>query len=646
MRLRLILAAMAVCLAASPGAAQVETYAPLPRVWHAGLSPDGSLLATGCSPRGQREICIYDLTGAEQTRLIASPEGGRITGFYWPSDDYLIYWVDSFQTLNTNTSALREFTSTRAISYSVERGTTAILLGDYASVTGLHEVTSSLVGRDDRVAMELTLVVDQRARAGSRFGDRRTAETVAYEVSLEDGDLIRPLETSQSSVIQFVLDAQGNAVLEIRYDDNRGDYSIHRTGRDRGEVFSANYLAALPRIYGFSDGGSAIAIHFPETGLRRLDIATGDISIYEVDGQALSGAAPIVDRVSRNVVGFAYRNDLPYQVFVDTQLAGLQAELEQILSETSVVIAAWSSDRSKLVVEARDIGVPANYYLLDLTTGALGLLDVELALSDDRPAGRRERVTFTASDGLEIDGWLTSPATTEAAGLPPLIVMPHGGPQSEDGGEFDWWAAHYASLGYAVLQPNFRGSSGRGSDFVEAGHGGFGTRMIDDVIEGAHALQAEGRVQPGPYCAVGGSYGGYAALMAALRDPEGVACVVSYAGVTHPFALLERGAGRSSTVRYWEAYMGSRFEDAAYRNSITPVLRAGEIGQPLLMLHGDEDTTVDYDQMVAMRRAMNGRADAHFVTLEGESHYLDTQASREILLRESGSFLSRHLPVE
>jgi len=626
--------------------AQLDTYSAMPSIWDAELSPDGNMLATGCSPRGVREICIFDLESGERS-IVPEPEGATITGFYWPNDSYLVYWIRSFQRVDGQYAGESGFTSRRAVSYGVEERTNAILLGRYSNVVGADDITSSLAGRDDVVAMELTLSVDQEAETGSRLGDRRSQETVAYEVSLEDGGMEDVLHTSNGSVLQFVLGAEGEVVAEVRYDDGNGRYSIHAAdGRRRTEIYSGSHRVELPYIHGLTDGGAALAVYFPELGMRRLDLASGDRSAYEIDGRAMSDVDPIVDRITREVVGFSYADDLPRQRFLDAGLAGLLAELDQILTEDSVTITSWSQTRQKFVVRGRNIGEPANYYLLDLGTGGLGLLDVEQTVPEGVSVPPRRFVRYEASDGLEIHAWLTTPpGTSPDDGGFPLIVLPHGGPQSRDIGTFDWWPAYYASLGYAVLQPNFRGSVGRGHDFVAAGHGGFGTRMIDDIIDGAHHLQAEGIAREGAYCAVGASYGGYAALMTALRDAENVACVATFAGVTHPFAMLG-GRGNTGYVRYWEAYMGSRFADADYQDSISPMERAGEIDQPVLVMHGDQDTTVDYVQMEMLEDAAGDRSNFRFVTFQGQDHYLGSQAARRALLERSGDFLTEHLPVD
>ncbi|MED5548528.1 MAG: alpha/beta fold hydrolase [Pseudomonadota bacterium] len=640
------IAAVAMSFASAQAQDQLENYAALPRIWDAELSPDGSMLATGCSPRGLREICIFNLATGERS-VIPQPDGASITGFFWPSSEHLVYWISSYQRVGGQMAGESGFTAVRAVSYGVEDRSNAVLLGQYSNVTGLGDITSALVGRDDAVAIELTLAVDQSANTGSRFGDRRTNETVAYAVRLEDGRMDEVLHTSNASVLEFVLDAEGELVAEVWFDDTNGRYSIQgASGQRRTEIYSAVHDVERPDIYGLVDGGAALAVFFPQTGLQRLNLETGEVSAFVVDGQEVLNVDPVLDRITREVVGFSYADSLPRQIFLDGDLAGLLAELEQILTEDSVVISAWSQNREKFVVIGRDAGMPANYYLLDLTTGGLGLLDVEMALPEGASHTSRRQIIYPASDGLEIEAWLTlPPGAAPSAGNHPLIVLPHGGPQARDIGTFDWWPAYYASLGYAVLQPNYRGSFGRGHEFIAAGYGGFGTRMIDDIVDGARYLEAEGIARSGGYCAVGASYGGYAALMMALRDADNVACVVTFAGVTHPFALLG-GRGNSSYVRFWEAYMGSRFEDRDYQNLISPMARAGEISQPVLVMHGDQDTTVPYVQMEMLERAAEGRPNIRFVTLAGEDHYLSNAQARRVLLERSGAFLSEHLPVQ
>ena len=626
-------------MCASGSLAQIDTYAAAPRIWHASLSPDGDHLATGCSPRGDREICLYDLTGAAQPTVIASPEGGHITGFYWPSPTHLIYFVESMQRRATS-SGMRLVRFSQPLSYSLERQNSEMLMAQAG-------IISSLINSDDTVAVQLTYELDDRARAGSRIGNNNDFGTVVYEMDLDDGTRNGRLEISSGSTIDYVMTPEGELVLDVRYDDESGEYSIYRARGNRSRpIFERTYSGELPTIYGTIDDAASVVIRLPREGLRRLNIASGELTPFNIGDIDVSRTRPIVDEYTSSVVGFGYIDDLPEQIFTDRQLAGLHAELKQILTESSVTIATWTVARDKLVVIGQDPGQPASYYLLDMNSGALGLLDTEVTIPEGTHIGRRVAMPFTASDGLTIPAYVTLPPGQGVNDGPfPLIVMPHGGPQSRDMADYDWWAAYYASLGYVVLHPNFRGSEGYGPDFIEAGYGGFGTRMIDDIIDGAHVLQEQGLAREGQYCASGWSYGGYAALMVALRDPDNVACVISYAGVTNPGFLMRDQSNLEITTRYWEQYMGPRYGDAAHLASITPTDRASEFRAPLLVIHGEDDLTVPIGQMIQLQSAVGTRNGSQFISLGDENHQMRNLSSRQRVLRESTEFLAEHLPV-
>jgi len=629
--MRILVGLILASLLAGQGAAQVETFAAMPRIWDADISPDGSHLATGCSPRGVREICIYNLAGGAAPIVIPAPDGGNISGFVWPGNAYLIYYI---------TTVRDSRTLSQPIAYSLATGRSELLMVN-------SHLVSPLVQSPDRVAMQITFALDSGPRTGSRLGGESDTGTIVYEMNLENGRRVRRMEVSDTSTIGFLLNPQGEVVLDVRYADQTGEYSVHRAqGAQNPRVYTGIFPTIQPQVHGVTDNGAAVAIRIPGSGLRRLDITSGALSSYEVGGEDVSQMGAIVDYYASQVVGFRYTDDLPRQIFIDPDLASLLAELKQILTEDSVLITAWTPDRSKLVVEGRDPGQPANYYLLDLNTGGLGLLDVETLLPEGQTVGTRELFEYTASDGLPIPAYFTRPSGFSAGDAPPpMIVMPHGGPRARDTAEYDWWAAFYAARGYLVFQPNFRGSTGYSYSFEQAGHGGFGTRMIDDIIEGAHRMQEAGIARAGQYCVVGASYGGYAALMTALRDRDNVACAVSFAGVTDPFAFLGSRERWATTLRYWEQYLGDRYGDRAEQATITPVARAAELQLPLLILHGEDDTTVPYGQMRLLRNAMAGRDTVRFVTLPDADHYLGTPGDRQTVLRESQVFLEQYFPA-
>lgn len=533
-----------------------------------------------------------------------------------------------------------KITVSRAVSYNVNTRDTALLLDDMPGAFVPGQIASALVDDDDHVAIEAASGHwDVRPNA-TRLGRALRFEVEVFRVSLATGNREgRILETDRDTRVLF--DSHGQPVLELRFDDETGEFRVLRVSDgSRAEIYSGVFEAEPPAVEGFTNGGRAVAIDIPGEGVRRLDIATGEVTDYDISGTAFRDARMLVDTVSHEVVGYLAQDDLPQQSFLRSDLTALRDELSGILTEEAIELRSWDQRKTKFVVVGWDRGRPANYYLLDLRTGALGLLDTTHVLPDGG-AGVRERLVYTNRDGMEIEAWLTRPADVDA---PPLILLPHGGPRAHDTGVFDWQAAYYSSLGYAVLQPNYRGSTGRGQDFIEAGIGEFGTGMIQDMIDGARHVSENG-LASADYCAIGGSYGGYAALMLALEDPEHVRCAVSFGGVTAPFAFIGTRDYSDTLVRYWERYIGSRFDDREYRESISPVDRAGEFSQPLLVMHGEEDTVVPPGQLRLLRRELRRRPDAEFILLPDENHYLDTVAAREAFLRESTEFLAEHFPA-
>ena len=639
--MRHALVAIAVAMAGTAAHAQLDTYAAMPSIWDAELSPSGNMLATGCSPRGAREICLYDLEGGGEPSAIPAPDGGRINSFYWVNDTYLVYTISAFREIMTVNGQL-EITVSRAASFNIHTRNTALLLDDMPGAFVPGQIASALVDDEEHVALEAMSGRWNYRPNASRLGEAASYETSVFKVSLADGN--RDEQILETDAGRFaVLDAHGVPVLEVRIEDDSGTFSIHRASSGNSEpLYSQQFQAEFPVIPGFTDSGRAVAIDIPEVGVRRLDIETGELSDYDLAGTGLTDARLMVDTVSREVIGYRSQGALPEQHFLRSDFTALTEELGTILTEQVIELRSWNQSKTKFVVVGWDVGQPPNYYLLDLQTGGLGLLDTAYNLPEGG-AGVRERLTYDNREGQEIEAWLTRPA--DADGPAPLIVLPHGGPRSHDSGVFDWQAAYYASLGYAVLQPNYRGSTGRGEAFIAAGIGEFGTGMIHDMIDGARHVADRGLAQA-DYCAIGGSYGGYAALMLALEDPAHVKCAISFGGVTAPFAFIGTQDYSDSLVRYWEQYIGSRFDDRDYRQMISPVDRAAEFSQPLLVMHGDEDTVVPPGQLRLLRRELDGRANTRFIMLDDENHYLDTRTARQAFLRESTDFLAEHFPVD
>jgi dipeptidyl aminopeptidase/acylaminoacyl peptidase len=252
-------------------------------------------------------------------------------------------------------------------------------------------------------------------------------------------------------------------------------------------------------------------------------------------------------------------------------------------------------------------------------------------------------VSFKARDGTVLHGYLTRPTNEQQR--QPFVLLPHGGPSSRDVLDFDYWTQFFVSRGWAVLQVNFRGSSGYGGDFLQAGFKRWGLEMQDDLTDAAQYVIEKGIADPDRMCIVGGSYGGYAALMGVVKTPDLYRCAVSFAGVSNLRSLLEEKRQFLGYELGWERQLGGWWSDRERLKATSPVNQAERIRTPLLIVHGAEDRVVPVEQSREMVDALKkaGFKSVRYVELPDGDHHLGRQEDRLTLFREMERFLATHL---
>ena len=249
-------------------------------------------------------------------------------------------------------------------------------------------------------------------------------------------------------------------------------------------------------------------------------------------------------------------------------------------------------------------------------------------------------VVLTRQEGLFPNDFVAARNTGRA------IVLPHGGPHARDTSSFDWESQLYASRGYAVLQPNFRGSTGYGDDFIVAGYGQWGRKMQTDLSDGVRHLAREGIIDPKRVAIVGASYGGYAALAGATLDPGIYRCAVSVAGICDIKAMLsfdtnQTGSSTSPVVLSLKRSVG----DKKTLDEISPVNHVDKVTIPILLIHGKDDIVVDIGQSRKMERALkNAGKDVTFIELKGEDHWGSVEEKRLESSNAIVAFLEKHNP--
>ena len=288
---------------------------------------------------------------------------------------------------------------------------------------------------------------------------------------------------------------------------------------------------------------------------------------------------------------------------------------------------------------------PPVYYLVDFNTHHADIVGEAYPGLDNARLGDVRDMTYAARDGTAIPAYLTLPPGAAPKNLP-MVVLPHGGPEARDDPGFDWLAQFFATRGYAVLQPQFRGSTGFGDAFERAGKRQWGGLMQDDVTDGVKAMIRQGPADPRRICIVGASYGGYAALAGAALTPDLYACAVSINGVSDlPDMLMyyqSRGGAESDARAYLKQEIGPPTDPKV--GAASPVNAAADIKAPILLLHAVDDTVVPFGQSQQMADTLARRGKpVSVIKLAGEDHWLSRGATRTEVLEDTESFLRKYL---
>jgi dipeptidyl aminopeptidase/acylaminoacyl peptidase len=317
--------------------------------------------------------------------------------------------------------------------------------------------------------------------------------------------------------------------------------------------------------------------------------------------------------------------------------------LEKAYPDQSVQILSRDASDTSYVIRTEGPRNPPVLSLYTITNHQSNIVQEAYPGLKPSDLGEMKPYPYKARDGLDIHAYLTLPPGKDPHNLP-AVIFPHGGPEAHDAMAFDWWAQFMASRGYAVLQPNYRGSSGYGWDFVKAADGEWAGKAQYDVQDGVKKLIADGIADPKRICIMGASWGGYMALAGATFSPDLYACAVSFAGVSDLKQAIYTGTSfESEGVSIWKRRFGSE-DDSSKADAQSPANFADRVKVPILLLHSDKDTTVDIEQSEIEERALkHAGKQVEFVKLDGDDHYLEYADSRIKLLKEIDRFLAAHI---
>jgi dipeptidyl aminopeptidase/acylaminoacyl peptidase len=483
----------------------------------------------------------------------------------------------------------------------------------------------------------------------SDFGVDVTSHRL-YLINTDTGVLTRQEHLEADHVDYYLTDGQGHVRYAAGVDDKyqQHAYALNADGNRWSELNQGQLGKATiePLSYSGQEHAAYFAsdeIDLDRYCLVRQDVKSGQRAPVACDPeQSLADTLNDVDGRPIAAVFAAGRPDT--RVLAPGSAEGKAlATLLNTFPSHALDSLSWSLDGTKLLFRAYSDRDPGSYYLLDTAKGKLKRLMSLRPWTQPEKAAERRPVSYAARDGRRIHGYLTLPNGREPKKLP-LVVLAHGGPFFvRDSWGWDADAQLLASRGYAVLQVNFRGSSGYGNAHATAGHKNWGVDMINDITDGLRHVVQHGYADPQRVCIAGASFGGYAAMMSAVREPDAYKCVVTFAGVYDIASFKERTDITDS--KRGEYYFSAFVADSPERErEQSPLTHLDRLKAAVLIVHGKADARVPYQQAQLLRDALSGRDHPfEFLATKGEGHGFFYEHNRVEFYDKMLAFLDRHI---
>jgi dipeptidyl aminopeptidase/acylaminoacyl peptidase len=617
------------------------------------ISPDGEFLAMTTGQHGGEFLTFVGLKDRKLVSGVRAPDGLQIIEFHWASNTRVIFMIAERQLGKVRPTSTGEI-------FAVDRdGARQLRIYGYRageSSTGTHQRVRqanyasadvvSLLDSDDRNI----LIAEMPWRLSNNtyyYNPDARPELTRLDIYTGKESRLGRVPLANATVI---VDRDENPRFAIGMSDGR-HLSVARKRTKDGTTWEAFELP------GFKDGTVEPLRFTPDnqnvlfTGVAEgqryselFQLNLADQSVKKIGGLPDVDVLDVIaDFQDRDTIGMAGYSDKLVQSWLlpDHPAVRLRQALQRAFVDAEVRFISQSTDGKRAIVFVRSDVAPGEYLLFDTETRKADVIRAARRWIDLKKMRPRQAIALKARDGLPLHGYVTRPA---GDGPHPLIVLPHGGPHGiRDVWAFDWESQLFASRGYAVLQINYRGSGGYGGDFEAAGYRQWGALMQDDITDATRWAIEQKITTPERICIYGVSYGGYAALMGAVREPKLYRCAVGYAGVYDLELMFNSGDIPNSKqgMSYLTHVLGSDLEDLRARS---PANHAAKIEVPVLLIHGKEDWRADYKQATRMKAALEkNQKPVEWLPLRGEGHGVYDDDTRLQVYEGILKFLDTHL---
>jgi dipeptidyl aminopeptidase/acylaminoacyl peptidase len=621
----------------------LKAYGELPGLTDAAISLDGTRVASVVTIEGKRTLLAQTVNGSALLHFDVGQM--KVRSLAWAGNDIVIAVVTSTQNLGMDYGFNHELSNIAILDVTTGKGRWILeeQRQRYAdAIFGFFGLSQE----DDRWYAYVGTMPLEHSR------DRNSTWIANFNIQLTRVDVLsgqaETVARGTSGVDEWLVDHQGSVIAHATYDDLKKKWRLY-AGSSRsnqlveyGDIYGDNAIQGQGRTVGtvlISQQDTEGRAHYIEVTLA------GDRPPEEIFVEHTADRF-IFDRKTGLLSGIVIRGQNSTLRMLDARMQARVVGTRKAFPNLHVDFHSWNSEFDRLVVFTEGLTDAGTWWIVDIKAGSAKELGWNYPTIRSADIGPYELVHYKAADGLEMEGVLTLPPGSTRKNLP-VIVMPHGGPESRDTLHFDWWAQAFASRGYAVWQPNFRGSSGYGIEFRDAGLGQWGRKMQTDISDGLAELVKQGLVDAKRACIVGASYGGYAALAGVTVQRGLYKCAVSVGGISDLKSMLaeERRTQRTNVTRYWRDFMGATGTFHSELDTISPARLAKQADAPVLLIHGQDDTVVLPSQSRTMYRAR--RRENKTVVLKelaGEDHWLSRGSTRSMMLDEAVKFVEQYNP--
>ncbi len=597
------------------------------------VSPDGTHLATITEDKNERWVMVRNLEEPGMPVIAAwSNDVNRPSLKEWGNDDRLLISME----VPSNTKKLERklekedkedvdyddyYMYSRMVAVDRDLTNLAILFeGEWGlrRNRSLSRITNFLPDKPDHVLMS------------AYVRDRR----MQYEVNINTGEATLNAKGSPRTV-SFLNDRDGTPRFRIDYRWRPKILEIWQyTENEKWDRVDKLYLSKDDEdgidtngLIGLRDDDLVYRKRNEESGyydIVAIDRTTSESrTIVSLPDQDVRGL--LLDTRTDEIIGYTVETDLMRFVYFDEARQSRYDAIAEQVGKYNFHVSRLMGEGAKALVRTWGADDPLSYYLWHFETEKLSLLGQAYKGLETDLLSMPAMATYMTRDGVPIRAYLLLPVGFEKGTPHPTVILPHGGPHSRSRLDYDEFAQFLSTRGYIVIQPNFRGSVGYGRDFEEAGYRQWGGVMQDDVTDAVDFMVRQGYTDPERVCIVGASYGGYAALMGAIKTPDLYQCAISLNGVTHLEKLVKFDMKRNVEKEEWQRLLFDRIghprDDREMLDANSPALHADKISIPVLIVAGTDDDIVPYSQSKLMVKALKkADVDHEFIRLADTGH--------------------------